>query len=207
MSTDINLDAGSGNDLNTIAFASAHFGADARGVALGGADFAQAGVIIDVKGEPAGSPFDILVNDFKTSTGEIGTQQFIGLRPFESYRIRFRPQTVLSNGLDKEDYEFTLFPGSVQRIEVLAEQKILLIATLVNRFGELIENALVEHGPNPVLIEEGGFFQAEVLPGETLVVKPVSGESCEFVVPPADGEEVVVVDEPILCRERKVATE
>ncbi len=200
LSSDINLNAESGQRQNSLAFVSANFGADARGIALGGADFAQAGVIIDVRGEPAGARFDILIDEIKASSGEIGTRQFIGLRPYQNYRIRLRPQTLLSNGLDEKDYEFTLFPGGVKRIDLVAEQKILLIATLVNQFGELIENAVVDYETNPVLIEAGGFFQAEVIPGDTLTVNLSSGEQCEFIVPPPDGEEVLVLDEPILCR-------
>ncbi|MBX2885298.1 MAG: TcfC E-set like domain-containing protein [Granulosicoccus sp.] len=201
LSSDVNLNSSATQSTSSVAFFSAHLGADRRGFALGGTDFSQAGVIVDVQGQPAGSRFDIIVNDIKASTGQIGERQFIGLQPFESYEVRLRPQTVLSNGLDQETFEFTLFPGGVQRIELLAKQKVLLIATLVNQFGEVIENALIDYETNPILIEEGGFFQGEVTPGEKLLVKPSVGPECVFIVPEANGEEVLVMDEPILCLE------
>lgn len=199
LSSDVNLDATTSENTSSVAFFNAHIGADRHGVALGGSDFAQAGVIVDVQGQPKGARFDIIVNNIKASTGSIGERQFIGLQPFENYEVRFRPHTVLSNGVDKESFKFTLYPGGVQRIEILAQQKVLLIATLVNQFGETVENALIDYGANPILIEEGGFFQGEVVPGETVLVKPSVGPECEFVVPDADGEEVLVLDEPLLC--------
>lgn len=185
---------------NKIASLSAHLGLDGRGFAIGGTDFAQAGVIVSVKGEPAGERFDIVINGAKTSTGQIGTNQFIGLQPFETYRIKLVPKTVLTNGVGEDIYEFTLYPGNVQRIDIITEQKILLIVNLEDESGELLEEGVVEMRPNPQLLSIGGFLQAEVVPGEVLRVRRGDGRVCEFKVPDGGKDTVVVLDEPLLCR-------
>ncbi len=140
----------------------------------------------------------MLINGPKVSSGKIGTVQFIGLQPFESYAVTLVPQSVVSNGFGEQVYEFSLYPGNIQRIEMEAKREVLLIATLVDQFGALIEDAVVEREPNPILIESGGFFQSEVSPGEVLRVKPAVGEECEFTVPDLL-DEVSVLDQPILC--------
>lgn len=186
---------------NSVATVSAHLGVDRRGIGMGGSDFAQAGVIVSVKGEPAGTRFDILVNGIKISTGQIGKTQFIGLQPFEAYSIKLIPQSVLSNGLGEDIYEFTLYPGTVQRIDIVAERKVLLIATLVDDNGDIIENAVVERDKNPMLIDASGFFQSEVSPGESLRVKMSQGRECEFSVPEDVKDEVLVINDPMHCQE------
>jgi hypothetical protein len=107
----------------------------------------------------------------------------------------------LSNGLGEDIYEFTLYPGTVQRIDIVAERKVLLIATLVDDNGDLIENAVVERDKNPMLIDASGFFQSEVSPGESLRVKMSQGRQCEFSVPEVVKEEVLVINDPMHCQE------
>jgi len=199
--TDVNRTDFGAQSRNSVATVRAHLGVDRRGVGMGGSDFAQAGVIVSVRGEPAGARFDVLVNGTKTSSGQIGKTQFIGLQPFEAYSIKLSPQSVLSNGIGEDVYEFTLYPGTVQRIDIVAQRKVLLIATLVDNDGELIENAVIEREGSPLLIDASGFFQSEVRPGEVLRVQPEQGAECEFTVPESENEEVLVVNDPLHCQE------
>ncbi len=200
LSSDWNQLSNGSYQQNKIASLSSHIGMDGRGFAIGGTDFAQAGVIVSVTGEPAGESFDILVNGAKTSVGRIGTSQFIGLQPFETYRIKMVPNTILSNGLGGDIYEFTLYPGNVQRIDIVTEQKVLLIANLIDESGLLLEEGVVEVQPNPQLLSVGGFLQAEVSPGKVLLVRRGDGSACEFVVPDGENDAVLIMDEPLLCR-------
>jgi len=185
---------------NSVATFSAHIGFDREGGAIGGSDFAQAGVIIAVKGEPAGDRFDVVVNNIKMASGVIGSSQFIGLQPFEHYSIKLIPQTTLSNGLGEEVHEFTLYPGSVERIAITAVQEVLLVGTLVDEDGEIISNALMQTEPNPLIVDANGFVQAELAPGAEISVKLADGGYCEFTVPDPGDEEILVLAEPIQCR-------
>lgn len=186
---------------NTVATLGAHLGIDRRGAAMGGADFSQAGLIVSVKGEPRGARFDIVLNGLKYSTGEIGSTQFIGLQPFESYSVKLIPQTILSNGIGHDTWEFTLYPGNVQRIDIIAKRKVLLIAAIVDESGELVTQAVVDRSPNPQLIQSDGLFQAEVEPGEVLRATRQDGTACEFSAPDAnEKDDVLVVDSPLVCQ-------
>jgi|GEM_PF-1905685 len=198
-STDWTRDGGEVSQ-NSIASFSAHAGIDASGVALGGNDFAEAGLIVDVDGEPAGAVFDIIVNNRKLAESAIGTAQFVSLRPFEAYRVKLLPRSLLSNGIDEEIYEFTLYPGSIERISIEARREFLLVASLVNERDELIVDALVQTEDNPALIDSSGVFQAEVAPGERLVVMLADGSDCVFNTPEATtDDDILIPDEPLPC--------
>jgi len=188
---------------NSVATLSAHLGLDRRGIAMGGADFAQSGVIIDVSGEPAGTRFDIILNGIKLGNGAIGSRQFIGLQPFERYQVKLVPQTILSNGIGEDIYEFTLYPGSVQRIAITARREVLLIATLTDPDGTILENAVIDRKPNPIVIDETGLLQAELSPGELITVRKNDDSLCQFTVPDLDewDDEVLVPADPIICQQ------
>lgn len=185
---------------NTIASAITHIGFDKLGASLGGADYTQAGVIVDVQGEPQGALFDIHVNKTKMGTGSIGQSSFIGLRPFEQYELKLIPKSVLSNGLAEQIYDFTLFPGSIERIQIVAVRKILLLATLVTETGDLVQNAIIKTDDNQLLVKEDGFIQAELTVGDSVSVRLQNGSSCSFVVPETDETEILIVDDPLVCK-------
>ncbi len=199
LSTDL-VDNGNGSPItDTVATFAAHLGVDRQGAALGSDEFLQSGFIVDIQGEPDGALFDIVVNSVKVSTGRIGVRQFVGLQPYDTYRLQLVPHSVLSNGLGNEEFEFTLYPGHIHRVQLEAVREILLVATLVDTSGQLITDAIINRGPNPLLIGEDGFLQAELAPGESVTVKSASTGLCQFVVPDSE-EEVVVLNEPLLCR-------
>ena len=198
LSTD-RVDNGNGSPItDTVATFAAHLGVDRQGAALGSDEFLQSGFIVDIQGEPDGALFDIVVNSVKVSTGRIGVRQFVGLQPYETYRLQLVPHSVLSNGLGNEEFEFTLYPGHIHRVKLEAIREILLVATLVDSSGQLITDAIINRGPNPLLIGEDGFLQAELAPGESVTVESASTGLCQFVVPDST-EEVVVLNEPLLC--------
>ncbi len=200
IASDWNEASTGGTVQNSIASLSAHIGLDKKGGAIGGSDFAQAGVIIAVDGEPAGAKFDVFVNNIKIAAGQIGASQFIGLQPFERYSVKLVPQTTLSNGLGEDIHEFTLYPGTVERISITAQQEIMLVGTLIDESGEIIANALMQTEPNPLIVDASGYVQAELQPGKVVTVKLSDGSYCEFTVPSSAEEDIVVMAEPIECR-------
>ena len=190
-------------DVSRTSLASlrAQVGIDARGAAIGGVEQASAGVIVDVGGEPRGARFDIEIDGIDAGTGEIGSARFIALQPFRAYRVRLVPRGVLSNGIGERAHEFTLFPGSVQRIDVEARREVLLIATLVDERGAAIVDATFETARGPVLIDSSGVFQAELSPGETFEVRRDGRAVCEFDAPePPDDEPILIPERPLPCR-------
>lgn len=185
---------------NSIASLSAHFGVDRRGAGMGGSDFAQAGVIIDVSGEPDGAGFDVEIDGIRISAGKIGKQQFIGLQPFRRYELKLIPRTILGNGIADNVYNFTLFPGGVHRVTVIARRQLLLIASIVDENSEFITNAVVQSERNTLIISDDSILQVEVYTDEIMSVRLKDGRTCNITVPNNVFEDVVVVDEPLVCR-------
>jgi len=190
---------------SSVATASTTIGFDRRGLAVGGDEGSRSGVIVDVTGTPDGALFDIVVNNARTAVGEVGASRFVGLQPFESYAVKLVPRGVLSNGIGSRVYEFTLFPGNVQRIVVRAESRVLLIAALVDAEGEPLGSAVVEDGDDLFVTAADGLLQAELPVGRSFTVKPLRGGDCVITVPAVDpGVEVHVVEDPLLCRDDPV---
>lgn len=185
----------------TLRFSS-QLGVDGRGFAVGGSDIAQSGVIVAVEGQPRDAEFDILVNGLRTAVGKVGSVRFLGLQPLREYSVQLVPTLALSSSLEQDTFEFTVYPGSVQRISTIARVRVLLIATLVDATGSLVHSAMIEQDPNPVPIGADGFVQAEFSPGEQVIVKRAGLPDCTFTVPEAEeGDDVLVVNEPLRCLE------
>jgi len=198
---DVELTADGAGRSSSVAALSTHIGLDRQGGAVGRAGGGvRSGVIVAVDGTPAGEPFDIVVNGLSVTSGEIGTSRFIGLQPFDSYAIKLVPRGVLSNGLGDDVHEFTLYPGSVQRIAIVAETRVLLIAPIVDPSGQPLGSAVVQTGDSPSITDADGLLQAEVVPGASLSVRPLEGPSCTIEIPAAEpGTEVLVADVEIVC--------
>ncbi|MFK7994155.1 MAG: TcfC E-set like domain-containing protein [Granulosicoccus sp.] len=198
-SSDVALYDGRGRTRNSIASFSAYAGVDRFGASLGGSDFAQSGLIVDVSGEPAGESFDVMVNSARVKTARIGSPQFIGLQPFKHYEVQLRPTTVMGNGLGKANHSLTLFPGNVGRISLQAKRQALLIAMVADESGNIISNAVVRTSSNTLVIDESGILQAEVHEGEQLTIRRKDGSECIVTVEMETSEEVVVPDLPVIC--------
>jgi len=194
------LSESGGNEVkNSIASISAHFGLDNQGAGMGGSDFSQSGVVIDVNGSPQNAKFDIVVNNAKVSVGSIGRQQFIGLQPFNHYELKLVPHTLLGNGLDSQVHSFTLFPGTVKRINIDAKRQVLLIAMITDENGDTVFDAVAKTDSNTLIIRDDGILQAEVLEGEVLNIRKKDGSQCSLAVPDLLLEDVVIPDDPLVC--------
>lgn len=186
--------------LSSVARFSTQLGIDPGGATLTGADRARSGLILAVTGDPADASFDILIDGARYGVGTIGSTQLIKLHPYREYTLQLLPRAMLGSTMLQDTFSFTLYPGMLERIQVEARHRILLVGTLVDVDGQLIEQAYIDQHPNPLLIDTGGFVQMEATPGERIPVRQRSGEICHFVVP-ADtlAEEVVVATEPLRC--------
>ena len=174
---------------------------DAGGLAFAGPDSVHSGVIVDVRGEPAGTGYDIVANGVRVGAGRIGTPEFVALPPFRNYRIKLRSHSLLASTLDAEHLEITLYPGGVLRHTVLARERRLLIASLVDGRGELLGGAVVSHSDGPVVLGPEGLLQIETGSGETLEVRRANGRRCSVTIPAELGKrDVVVLAEPLVCR-------
>lgn len=188
------------DSISNVARFSTQLGLDMNGIALAGSEQTRAGVMLDVSGEPEDATYDIVIDGTRHGTGNIGSTRLVSLRPYGEYTLQILPRGMLASTMSQDTFTFTLLPGMLERIDVESRLRLLLIGTLVDEDGLLVEDAYIDRQPNPLLVESGGFIQLEASPGERIRVNLANSESCTFIVPDnVDGEEVLVVDTPLRC--------
>lgn len=186
--------------LSSVARFSTQLAIDSQGGTMGGSNRVRSGLILDVVGNPSQATYDIVINGAKQGIGKIGSTRLINLQPYREYTLQLLPRAMLASTLSQNTFIFTLYPGMLERVAVEARQRILLVGTLVDGDGQLIQNAYIDQQPSPLLITSGGFVQIEATPGERIRVNRPTEASCQFRVPEVSaGEEVLVAPEPLLC--------
>ena len=176
---------------------------DRNGLAIGGSSSARSGIIMDVTGEPAGAKYDIVINGVKRGTGKVNKERFIGLEPLREYSVELLPQASLASAMDNTSFEFTLYPGSVQRLQSSAQRRVLLIATIVDELGNIVSDGFISgDDDNPLRISPEGTLQLEATPGARLTIKRDTGPECSVLVPDATETNLISVPpEPLVCEE------
>jgi len=185
---------------NTAFRFSTQLGIDDRGFAMGGTDVGQSGVILDVVGVQQDLEYDFFINGIRSGVGRVGRTRFIGLPPLREYTIKLVPRSNLTSGLTEDTFRFSVFPGTIYRIDAEFRVRALLVATIVDENGEPVRNAFVNRVSDPALIDADGFFSAEVSPRELLRVARTGLPDCIITAPQISTEEsMLIVDEPLIC--------
>jgi len=170
-----------------------------EGWATGRSTGRTAGVIVAVDGEPAGEQFDILVNGSRQAVGTIGSRQFVGLQPFKTHDIRLVPRSIAFNGFDSGIEPATLYPGNVHRVELVSENRYLLITNIIDDSEQVLRNVVLNNGEERYLILEDGVVQIEVRPFDQLDIDLGDGEQCSVTAPDPQGEDIFILDAPLIC--------
>ncbi len=173
---------------------------DARRWHLGNTDQGSAAVVVELNGSPAGETFDVVINRAIVGEVAIGSERLFSLAPYKQHTIELRAKDDRIMEYDQQARPITLFPGHVSRQSWQVAPAYVMIASVLDTRGNLIEEGRIEGGLNPALIDDGGVFQLEVVPGSTLVFTTPSGEQCSATVPPpATADFVQVLDQPLAC--------
>ena len=193
------IDADQSTRNSAVRF-STQLGVDNRGFAMGGADVGQSGAILQIEGVQRNLEFDFYINGLKAGVGRVGQTRFIGLQPLREYVIKLVPRSTLTSALTEDTFRFTVYPGTVYRINADVRVRVLLIATIIDEKGEVLRDGFVNRVPNPVLVDSEGFISAEVSPGEQLNVVRRGLPDCTLTVPSATAEEnMLILDAPLTC--------
>lgn len=192
---------GHANNLDTALHLSTQLVLDDSGMAFAGNDAVRAGFIVDIEGEPAGAAYSILVNSAQVGTGRVGTPAFVSLPPFAHYEVQLQPHSLLASTFEQESFEVTLYPGNILRKNIVARQRFLLIATVVDTRDNLLSNAVLQRDGGPLLIGTDGLLQIETSKEQIFQALKADGTSCQLSVPSELGDdEVVVLDVPLVCQ-------
>ena len=172
---------------------------NANGFAFGRYRGGDTGVIVEVAGEPIGDNYDILIDGSRQSVGSIGSKQFIGLPSFRTSTIQLVPRSLAFNGFDKDIQPITLYPGNIHHIDVVAENRYLLITSIVNQQQEKLTNALIKIGQERFFIPQDGLVQIEVKPLAILDIDLGDGTTCSVTAPDPDSQDILIQSVPLVC--------
>ncbi len=174
---------------------------DRYGIAMGGSRSASSGMILDIRGEPHDAEYEIVINGSKTGIGRVNSERFIGLAPLKQYSVQLLPTTGLTSSLVDSSFNFTIYPGAVQRIQTTAHETVLLIASVVTPDGFILNDGYIIQGDNPLRLSPEGLLQIEATPGKLLEIQRDNGLACRIEVPMAtEQSDISIPSEPLICQ-------
>ena len=156
-----------------------------RFIAIGGRERREAAIVVDIRGEPEGAPFDILVNQTVNSRSAVGKTVVIPVNTFQTHTVSIAASGRELLSYPEEIHELTLYPGNVVHLTWDVAQVIVIFGKLLDPGGAPIMNGYITNSADGnVPIERGGFFQTEFtgLP-ETIDVTIRGDGNCRAALP------------------------
>ncbi|MEM9605707.1 MAG: TcfC E-set like domain-containing protein [Pseudomonadota bacterium] len=173
---------------------------DQRRWHLGDTEQGSAAVVVELDGAPVGETFDVVINRAIVGEVAIGSERLFSLAPYRQHSIELRAKDDKIMEYDQQARVVTLFPGHVSRQVWRVAPAYVLIASVVDFDGQIIESARIEGGMNPAIVDDGGVFQLEVIPGSALIFTLPDGAQCVSVAPEPETDDFVqVLDTPLTC--------
>lgn len=173
---------------------------DRHGFAVGSSRSSSSGMIMDVQGEPDGAEYEIVINGSKKGIGRVNSERFIGLAPLQNYSVQLLPTTGLTSSLADTSFNFTIYPGSVERIRTTAQKTVLLVASIITPDGLVLNDGYIVQDDNPLRLGSEGILQIEATPGEFIEVIRDYSPACHIEVPMAsETSDISVPEQPLIC--------
>jgi Mat/Ecp fimbriae outer membrane usher protein len=139
--------------------------------------------IATIEGNGATAPVELVVNGTVYDVLEPGNELFIGLTPYQSYRVSIRPlEGSELVGYEADIVEFTVFPGNIVRKTWKLERIFIGLGRVVDSEGNPLPNVRIRGLKEYVATGEDGSFQAEMTGNEKLTIERSDG-SCQITLP------------------------
>ena len=154
-------------------------------VAIGGRERRDAAIVVDIRGEPEGAPFDILVNQAVNSRSAVGKTVVIPVNTFETHTVSVAAVGKELLNYPEETHKLTLYPGNVVHLTWDVAPVVVVFGKLLDLSGAPIAKGYITNSADgDVPVERGGFFQTEFtgLP-ETIDVKIRGDGVCRATLP------------------------
>ena len=168
----------SGNFATSIALSS-------KGVAYGGANITESGIIVQLSGAAPDLIVDVLVDGAPMARLHGNNSVPIFLPPYKVYRVTLLPVGGPSIDFDDRERRVSLYPGNVQTLTWKVMPVIAVFARALDATGRPIAEAAIDGAREPAGTDDRGYFQVEVGAGATLTLHPASGGACKIVLPVA----------------------
>ncbi|MDM8547921.1 TcfC E-set like domain-containing protein [Candidatus Venteria ishoeyi] len=172
---------------------------DKKGVVIGSHKTSISGIIVEIKGTPAGAMFDVEANNFPHGQAAIGQTVFIPLSPYQSYSVRLVPHPETYVSYDTSPKEITLYPGNTERLVWQASPIFILIGKAVFPNGEPVTNAYLKGNLERSSTNADGIFQLEVSAGSQVYASIEGEKSCIMHIPTVGVRENIVTLDKLVC--------
>jgi outer membrane usher protein FimD/PapC len=136
-------------------------------------------------------PIAIQVNQRTRRTVRAGRSAFVPLQSYAIYDIGIQPSTPEDLAYSQETERFIVYPGNVIRLDRSIQPVLILVGQLVDGDGGILPAALMRTTEVLGRTDQDGYFQIDVVLGETVRVTQSNGETCRFAI-----TEVMVSPEP-----------
>ncbi|OED44338.1 hypothetical protein ACH42_07770 [Endozoicomonas sp. (ex Bugula neritina AB1)] len=189
-SANLNLnyaDSGSSSNTSYSASLATSVTANKDVIAFGGESQSRSAVVVNIEGAALSEEFDVYVNNQRRGYALGGKASIIHLSPFNTYKIRIRPQqSGALYAFDEREYEVTLYPGNIAALDYEVKQVLVVYGRARLPDGTWLNHASVQGGEGLAVSDEFGIFQAEVSSETSELVFRKKGQECSIPLTPAD---------------------
>jgi hypothetical protein len=151
-------------------------------VAMGDPGAGDSGVMVHVDGAPAGSAFEILVNNAPRGLIKAGQTLGITLPAYRMYQVRLAPRGDAVMDFDAAPREVSLYPGNVQVLTWKAQKIVEVFGRAMDASGRPLANAVIRGGRAPGVTDDNGYFQTEMTGDGKLTFETLHNRVCEMTV-------------------------
>lgn len=177
-------------------------------IAFGGESQSRSAVVINVEGAQLSEQFDVFVNNQRRGYALGGKASIIHLSPFNTYKVRIRPQQSGSlYAFDEREYEVTLYPGNITALDYEVKQVLVVYGRARLSDGNWLSHASVQGGEGLAVSDEFGLFQADVSSDTTELTFRKKGQECSIPLTPEKYESDFVNLGQVVCTMTVMETE
>lgn len=172
------------------------------GLGYGGTKIEGSALIVELKGEPKGADFEVLVNSQKRGRAQVGRRVLVPLSAYATYDVRIASASSDILSYPTSAKSITLLPGTVVHLTWNVEKRVVLIAKIVDKNGAPMENARVDGASLIGSTGAEGWLQAEISTAiKELHITSTDGATCRVSLPTLDPKaQIQSLTENLLCQ-------
>lgn len=194
----LGLQSTSGEQDNGLvsAMADTNIVATSGEIGFGSAQKGAAGLILDLRGVPADSLLDVLVDGRRQFTARGGRRVAVALPAYRTYRISLRDRgTANYSRFEQDEQEVTLYPGNAVVLDWKIQQVVIVLGRLYRNVQlcdgltepcemtrEPMAGAVVRSGKAVAVVEDNGFFQLEMDSSATQLEAELGDSRCTVAI-------------------------
>ncbi len=175
--------------------------ADKNGIAIGGQDTSESGIIVRLAGNAPGTLADVLIDGSPRGRIETGQSLPILLTPYRAYAVRLAPVGAPPVAFDTSEQTVSLFPGNVETLEWHVEPVFGAFGRALNAAGQPIANARIDGAREPAMTDAQGYFQVALSGATTLTLHAANGGRCMIRLPNVSAKNGYAALGRLICRD------